>query len=103
LRLGHSAAWARDEVLLLGMVSRQADTAAFTMLPTPLSSEVIAIAFPRDAELQRLVDDALTRLGREGRLEALYDQWFMKPNAATKVALKLPPSPELKRAFARSR
>lgn len=103
LRLGHVAAWARDEVLLRGIQQRQPDAGDFSILSTPMSSEVIAIAFPSDAGLQRVVDQTLASLARDGRLEALYQQWFVKPNPASQKGLNLPLSPELKEVFERQR
>ncbi len=103
LRLGHVAAWARDEVLLRGIHQRQPDAADFTILPNAMSSEVIAIAYPSDAGLQRVVDQTLAGLARDGRLEALYQQWFVKPNPASQKGLNLPLSTELKEVFDRQR
>ncbi|HSW19534.1 MAG TPA: transporter substrate-binding domain-containing protein [Ramlibacter sp.] len=103
LRLNHATAWARDEVLLLGGIARQPDAAAFTVLPTPLSSETIALAFPQDHGLQGVVDRALSALASSGRTDALYEQWFVKPNAAVASGLKLPMSAELKASLERQR
>jgi len=103
LRLGQVAAWARDEVLLRGVHQLQSDAGDFSILPTPLSSEVIAIAFPSDPVLQRVVDQTLAGLARDGRLEALYQQWFVKPNPASQKGLNLPLSTELKQVFDRQR
>lgn len=103
LRLGHVAAWARDEVLLRGIHQRQPDAADFSILPNPMSSEVIAIAFPSDSGLQRVVDQTLAGLARDGRLETLYQKWFVQPNPAAQKGLNLPLSTELKEVFERQR
>lgn len=96
LRLRQADAWARDEVLLLGAVARESDAASFTVLDEVLASEPIAIAMPRDEELRRLVNDSLAEAVRSGRLQALYDKWFVQPNAASAAGLNLPLSPALK-------
>lgn len=103
LRLGHVAAWARDEVLLRGIHQLQPDAGEFSILPTPMSSEVIAIAFPGDAGLQRVVDQTLASLARDGRMETLYQKWFVQPNPATHKGLNLQLSTELKEVFERQR
>ncbi len=103
LRLGHVAAWARDEVLLRGIHQRQPDAADFTILPNAMSSEVIAIAYPIDPGLQRVVDQTLAGLARDGRLEALYRHWFVKPNPASQKGLNMQLSAELKEVFERQR
>lgn len=103
LRLGHVAAWARDEVLLRGILQRQPDAADFSILPNPMSSEVIAIAFPSDSGLQRVIDQTHAALARDGRLEALYQKWFVQPNPAAQKGLNLQLSPELKEVFERQR
>lgn len=103
VRLRQSEAWARDEVLLLSALGRQPDAQKFSILPDGLSTEVIAIAMPRDEELQRVVGAALAELVRSGRMEALYEKWFVQPHAASPKGLKIPLSPQLKAEFERLR
>lgn len=103
MRLRHADAWARDEVLLLGTLAREGDAASFTLLHDVLSSEVIALAMPRDAEMQRVVNEALADVVRSGRIDALYEQWFVQPNTASAAGLKLPMSPALRAEFDRLR
>lgn len=103
LRLHQADAWARDETLLLGTVAREPDGQGFTVLGDVLSTEAIAIAMPRDQELQRRVDQALADLKRSGQLEALYDKWFVQPNAVSPAGWHLPLSPDLRAAFDRLR
>ena len=103
MRLKQADAWARDEVLLLGAVAREPDAQKFTLLHDVLSSEVIAIAMPRDDRLQRIVNEALAQAVRSGRVETLYEQWFVQPNKASPAGLKIPLSPGLKAEFDRLR
>ena len=103
LRLKQADAWARDEVLILGSLGREADAQKFTLLPDALSKEVIAIAMPSDELLQKMVNETLAEAARSGRIEALYDKWFVQPNAASAAGLKLPLSAELKAEFDRLR
>jgi len=103
LRLHQADAWARDEILLLGTIAREPDAARFAILQDVLSTETIAIAMPPDAQMQRFVNATLAELTRSGRLEPLYDKWFVHPNPAAASGLKAPMSPELKAEFARLR
>ena len=103
LRLGNAEAWARDEILLLGVLARQADKQNFVLLPDSLASETIAIALPRDAGLQRVVDQAMALAVRSGRADALYETWFVKPSRAAPQGLNLPKSVALKAEFDRLR
>lgn len=99
LRLSQVQAWARDEVLLLGSMANAADSAAFRILPDALSTEVLAIGMPADAELQAIVQDTLRELAASGRLNEIYERWFVKPNVLSPRGLGLPMSAELKAAF----
>lgn len=103
VRLRQSDAWARDEVLLLSALGRQPDAQKFSILQDGLSQEVIAIAMPRDVELQRIVNGALAEVVRSGQMEALYEKWFVQPHAASPKGLKIPLSPQLKAEFERLR
>lgn len=103
LRLKQADAWARDEVLILGALGREADAQKFTVLPEALSKEVIAIAMPQDELLRKVVNESLAESARSGRLEAIYEKWFVQPNAASTAGLKMPLSPELKAEFDRLR
>lgn len=104
LQLGQVGAYARDEILLIGQRDRDPGAAAFALLPEAISTEHIAIAMPRgDAELQKMVQQALAALAREGKLNALYEQWFVKLTPGRKTPLGLPMSAELKAEFDRLR
>jgi len=103
LQLGQVAAFARDKVLLLNQIAQQPQPGDFTVLAQPLSTEYIAIGLPRDAALQRVVDQGLALAVRSGQADALYEQWFVKPHAGAKGGLKLPMSAELQAEFRRLR
>ncbi len=103
LRLKQAVAWARDEVLLLGAISSEPDAAQFRLLDDVLSTEVIALALPLDDKLAQVVDAAVAEEIRSGRMEALYDKWFVQPNPSNPRGLKLPMSPALKAEFAKRR
>ena len=99
LRLSQASAWARDEVLLLGSIANSIDAAAFRILPDALSTEVLAIGMPPDKELHEIVQDTLRELARSGRLDEIYERWFVRPNVLNPKGLGLPVSAELKAAF----
>lgn len=103
LRLKQSQAWARDELLLLGAVAKEADRQQFALLPEVLATEPIAIAMPLDEPLQRVVNEALAQDVKLGRLQSHYEKWFVQPNAASPVGFKIPLSPELRAELDRAR
>lgn len=103
LQLGQVAAFARDEVLLLNQIAQQARPADYAVLAQPLSTEFIAIGLPRDAALQRVVDQSVALAVRNGKADALYEQWFIKPHAGARGGLQLPMSAELQAEFRRLR
>src|SRR4051812_44190176 len=83
----HAAAWARDETLLLGALGRQRDGQDFLLLPDKLATETIAIALRRDAGLQRVMDHTMALAVRSGKMDSLYEQWFVKPSPANPKGL----------------
>jgi glutamate/aspartate transport system substrate-binding protein len=97
--LGQASAWARDEVLLLGIRARQPRPSDWRLLPQALSSEPIAIAFAADPDLQRVVDQAMALAVRSGAAEQMHRRWFQLANPLTLEGLNLPISPELQRAW----
>ncbi len=99
LSLKHAQAVARDDVLLLGMRARQGRPADFVLLPEKLGGEPIAIALPNDAELQKMVDQAMALGVRSGAADQLYDKWFVKANSLTSVPLELPKPEALNQAW----
>ncbi len=99
LRLKQADAWARDEVLLLGAVERWAEPREFRLLDDVLSTEIIALAMPPDDKLAAVVDKALAAEVRSGRIDDLYDRWFVQPNPMSKRGLNLPMSPGLRFEF----
>ena len=99
LELGQADAFARDEVLLLSQRAAQPKPEALELLNESISTEVIVIALPRDAGLQRVVDQTMALMVRDGQADALYSQWFIKPHAGAPHGLGLPMSPALKAEF----
>jgi ABC-type amino acid transport substrate-binding protein len=99
LVLGHADAWARDEVLLLGARSRQAQPADWRLLPESLGGEAVGIAFAPDAGLQRVVDQAMAKAVRSGLAEQMHQRWFQKANVLAPSGLNLPLSPALVQAW----
>lgn len=103
LRLGQAAAWARAEVLLRGAVVDLPDAAAFRVLPTPIATQPLAIAFAQDPRLQQLVDGTLGQMVVSGRFAELHDKWFLRPNVLARKGLGMAMNPELREALSRAR
>jgi glutamate/aspartate transport system substrate-binding protein len=102
LALGHATAFALDEVLLLDKLRAQRYPLDYSVLPWPLSTELIAIAFARDdVSMRRAVDETLKSQVRSGKVDAAYEKWFIKSTSTGKPGLNLPMSAELRAALAR--
>jgi glutamate/aspartate transport system substrate-binding protein len=97
--LGQASAWARDEVLLLGIRARQPRPSDWRLLPQALSSEPIGIAFAADPDMQRVVDQAMAVAVRSGAAEQMHRRWFQSANPLAPEGLNLSVSPALQQAW----
>lgn len=104
LQMGWAQAYARDDVLLLAQIANADNAQQYKLLPEALSREEIAIAFGRnDAGWRKLVNGVIASLVRDGEMQSLYEQWFVRPSAAHPRGLNLPMSTELKAGLDRLR
>ena len=53
-----------------------------------------------DPEFQKVADDATAELYKSGKINAIYDKWFMKPIPPKNITMNVPESEQLKKAFA---
>ena len=75
-----------DQSLARALVQLGAQAKDYTMLPTSISSEPLALGIKKgEAGFKKVVDDTLRELEASGKAEAMYEQWF-----GQKSALKLP-------------
>ena len=92
---GKADAFATDDVLLYGLMARNAKAGKFDVVGEFLSYDPYGIMFRRnDPQMQRLVAETFRELADDGEIERQYKRWFMKPLPGA-PALGLPMSPQL--------
>lgn len=100
LRSGGAEALALDEVPLAGLRAASPDPRQYRLLEDSLAFEPHALVMSRnDPEFKELVNATLAELMRNGRMEEIYNQWFVAP-LPSGISLDLPLSPMLKGLFA---
>jgi glutamate/aspartate transport system substrate-binding protein len=98
---GHAAAFAMDEVLLLGLAATAAQPGDYTVHRTDLSPEPYGLVLRQgDPEFKRVVDDAISELYRTGGIHHIYRKWFESPLPNSRVELHMPMSVALQRVVA---
>jgi glutamate/aspartate transport system substrate-binding protein len=92
---GRADAFATDDVLLYGLMARNAAAGKFDVVGEFLSYDPYGIMFRRnDPQMQRLVAETFRELADDGEIERQYKRWFMKPLPGG-PAVGLPMSPQL--------
>jgi glutamate/aspartate transport system substrate-binding protein len=100
VRSGRAVAFAMDDVLLRGQLAQVPDAQAYAISEEALTVEPYAIGVPHnDKPFKALVDEALIELYRSGRIDEIYDRWFMAPIPPNGINLKLPMSEGLRRVI----
>jgi ABC-type amino acid transport substrate-binding protein len=88
---GEAAAFAMDEVLLLGLAAGRPDPKAFVVVGKYLTIEPLAIMLaPGDAAFKKLIDDEMRRLIYSREAHAIHDRWLMRPIPPRDISLNLP-------------
>jgi len=102
LQLDWAAGYARDGVLLAMQRLHSSRPERYRMLPQPLSSENIAIAFQKDDPgIATITNTAIEDAVSSGAAKTLYQKYFLTALEDGKPALDIPMSDALKAAFAR--
>jgi glutamate/aspartate transport system substrate-binding protein len=92
---GSADAFATDDVLLFGLIARNATAGKFDVIGEFLSYDPYGIMYRKaDPQMQRLVAETFRDLADDGEIERQYKRWFMKPLPGG-AALGLPMSPQL--------
>jgi ABC-type amino acid transport substrate-binding protein len=92
---GSADAFATDDVLLFGLIARNATVGKFDVIGEFLSYDPYGIMYRKaDPQMQRLVAETFRDLADDGEIERQYKRWFMKPLPGG-AALGLPMSPQL--------
>ncbi len=93
---GRADAYASDDVLLYGLISKSKDPSQFQVTGRFLSYDPYGIMVPRnDSTFRRLGTVSLADLMRSGELHKIYDKWFNP--GPTKI--DMPMSDTLEKAF----
>ncbi|MGB5329374.1 MAG: amino acid ABC transporter substrate-binding protein [Gammaproteobacteria bacterium] len=76
---GEVAAFASDQIVLIGLVVTHMDPKQFAVSEEVFSFEPFALAVRRnDADFRLVADRVLSRLSRSGDIKKVYKQWFGK-------------------------
>lgn len=96
LETGRVDAYATDDVLLYGLISKSKDPAGYQVTGRFLSYDPYGLMVPRnDSTYRRLGTVVLADLMRSGEMVSIYDKWF-NPGPTN---IKMPPSNTLIMAF----
>jgi glutamate/aspartate transport system substrate-binding protein len=94
-----AAAFAMDEVLLMGLVATAARPGDFVVHKSDLPQEPYGMVLrKRDPEFKRVVDEALVELFRSGEIYQIYRKWFQTP-LPNRIDLQMPMSAALRRVI----
>jgi glutamate/aspartate transport system substrate-binding protein len=98
---GRAVAFVMDDILLYALVANSRNPGEFELSKEFLSLEPYGIMLRKDdAAFQKIADDATADLYKSGRINAIYDKWFLKPIPPRNINLNVPMSDQLKRIFA---
>jgi glutamate/aspartate transport system substrate-binding protein len=96
-----AAAFAMDEVLLLGLAATAARPGDYVVHRSDLPQEPYGMVLrKRDPEFKRVVDDAIVELYRSGEIHQIYRKWFQSPLPNSRIELHMPMSAALRRVVA---
>lgn len=98
---GRASAFFMDDILLAGLIANSRNASDWMISDKAYTVEPYGIIVPKDdAPFKAVVDDAVKAMMRDGRIEKLYDKWFMQPIPPHGINLKWPMTPQLKKAIA---
>ncbi|WP_229507013.1 amino acid ABC transporter substrate-binding protein [Pseudoduganella rivuli] len=96
-----AAAFAMDEILLLGLAATAAKPGDYAVHRSDLPQEPYGMVLrKRDPEFKRVVDDAIIELYRSGEIHQIYRKWFQSPLPNSRIELHMPMSAALRRVVA---
>lgn len=98
---GRADAFFMDDILLLGLMAASRDVEKWQLSEQEFSLEPYGIIQPKgDPAFKQVVDEAVAAMMQDGRLEKIYDKWFVQAIPPKNVALNWPMTDRLKKAFA---
>jgi len=98
---GRAAAFVMDDILLAGLIANARNPSQYTISKEYLSLEPYGAMLRKDdPAFKKVADEATAQLYKSGRINAIYEKWFMKPIPPRNITLHVPMSEQLKRVFA---
>jgi glutamate/aspartate transport system substrate-binding protein len=98
---GRAAAFVMDDILLAGLIANARNPSQYAISKEYLSLEPYGAMLRKDdPEFKKVADNATAELYKSGRINAIYQKWFMKPIPPRNITLNVPESEQLKRVFA---
>lgn len=101
VQTGRAAAFVMDDILLYGFVATSKTPGDYAISNDSLSVQPYGIMLRRDdPAFKKVVDGAMIDTFKSGAINAIYDQWFLKPIPPRGVNLNVPMSAAFKKVIA---
>jgi glutamate/aspartate transport system substrate-binding protein len=95
VKSGEADAFATDDVLLYGLIARDAAKAEYEVVGDYLSYDPYGIMYRKgDAQLGKVINDTFQVLAEDGEIERQYKRWFLR-KLPTGESINLPMSAQL--------
>ncbi|SFN29509.1 L-glutamate-binding protein /L-aspartate-binding protein [Formivibrio citricus] len=102
LESGRVAAFMMDDALLAGEMAKAKKPADWAIVGKPQSAEIYGCMLRKgDPQFKAVVDRAIAGLYKSGKINAIYDRWFLKPIPPKGLNMGFPMSHELKTLIAK--
>lgn len=89
LKKGELDILSADQVVLIGLIIKEANPGIFNLLPDMFSYEPFALAVrSNDADFRLVADRVLSNLYRSNEIETIYEKWFGQVTAGMPSALE---------------
>lgn len=98
---GRAVAFFMDDILLAGLVANSRNAADWTISEKAYTVEPYGMILPKnDPQFKEAVDEAVKAMMQDGRIQQLYEKWFMQPIPPRNINLNWPMSDALKKVLA---
>ncbi len=98
---GRAVAFFMDDILLYSLVANSKNPKEWVISADALSVEPYGIMLRRDdPAFKKVVDNAVRNLYKSGRINAIYEKWFLKPVPPKGINLNVPMGASFKKVVA---
>jgi glutamate/aspartate transport system substrate-binding protein len=98
---GRAVAFVMDDILLYSLAASSRSPNDYEISKDALSVEPYGIMVRKDdPAFKKIVDASTSNLYKSGKINAIYDKWFLKPVPPKSINLNVPMSDALKKVFA---